>query len=74
MTMAPATAAPPTGEAWHNWPAEKVLAHLGSTATGLSAQEAAQRLAANGPNELKEGAGGADPGPPASFLGDGGVE
>ena len=32
-----------------------MLAQLGSTATGLSAQEAAQRLAANGPNELKEG-------------------
>ena len=32
-----------------------MLAHLGSSATGLSAQEAAQRLAADGPNELKEG-------------------
>ena len=32
-----------------------MLAQLGSAATGLSAPEAAQRLAANGPNELKEG-------------------
>ncbi len=42
-------------EAWHNRSAEEVLAHLGTSAIGLSAQEAAQRLAANGPNELKEG-------------------
>jgi Ca2+-transporting ATPase len=42
-------------EAWHSRSAENVLAHLGSTATGLSAREAAQRLAANGPNQLKEG-------------------
>ena len=45
----------PKGEAWHNRSAEEVVAHLGSSATGLSAAEAAQRLAANGPNELKEG-------------------
>ena len=32
-----------------------MLAHLGSTATGLSARETALRLATNGPNELKEG-------------------
>jgi len=31
------------------------LAQLASTADGLSSQEAAQRLATNGPNELKEG-------------------
>ncbi len=55
MTTAPAIAAPPKGEAWHNRSTEEVLAHLGSAATGLSAQEAAQRLAANGPNELQEG-------------------
>ena len=41
--------------AWHSHSAEEVLAHLGSSATGLSAQEAAKRLAADGPNELKEG-------------------
>ena len=45
----------PKGEAWHNRSAEEVLAHLGSSATGLLAAEAAQRLAANGQNELKEG-------------------
>lgn len=39
---------------WHNRPAEEVLAQLGSAANGLSAQEAAIRLAANGPNELRE--------------------
>ena len=43
------------GEAWHNRSAEEVLTQFDSGATGLSAQEAAQRLAANGPNELKEG-------------------
>jgi Ca2+-transporting ATPase len=43
------------GEAWHNRSAEDVLAQLGSTATGLAAQEAAKRLAAHGPNELREG-------------------
>ncbi len=48
-------AARPKAEAWHNRSAEEVLAHLGSAATGLSAREAAQRLTANGPNELKEG-------------------
>ncbi len=45
---------PPT-QAWHSLCAEEVLAKLGSATTGLSAQEAAQRLAADGPNELKEG-------------------
>ena len=55
MTPAPAIAASPKGEAWHSQSAEEVLAHLGSAATGLSTQEAAKRLAADGPNELKEG-------------------
>ena len=55
MTTAPPIAARPAGKAWHSQSAEEVLAQLGSAATGLSAQEAAQRLAANGPNELKEG-------------------
>jgi Ca2+-transporting ATPase len=55
MTPAPPSTEQPKGEAWHNRSAEEVLAHLGSSATGLSAQEAAQRLAADGPNELKEG-------------------
>ena len=55
MTTAPANAARPEAEAWHSHSAEEVLAQVGSAATGLSATEAAQRLAANGPNELKEG-------------------
>lgn len=42
-------------KAWHNRSAQDVLAQLGSSATGLSAQDAAQRLAANGANEIKEG-------------------
>ncbi len=40
---------------WHNRSAEEVLTQLGSKADGLAASEAAQRLAANGPNELTEG-------------------
>ena len=55
MTQPSAIVVQPKGEDWHNQSAEEVLAQLGSTATGLSATEAAQRLAANGPNELKEG-------------------
>lgn len=54
MTQPPSIPERLKGEAWHNWSAEEVLAHLGSSATGLSAQKAAQRLAADGPNELKE--------------------
>ena len=46
----------PKSKVWHIESAEEVLAHLGSSAAGLSAQEAAKRLAADGPNELKEGA------------------
>jgi len=46
---------PPKGKAWHNQSAEEVLAQLASTPAGLSSHEAAQRLATNGPNELKEG-------------------
>lgn len=55
MTTAPAIAPQPKGKAWHSLAAEDVLAELGSVASGLSAQEAAQRLVTNGPNELKEG-------------------
>jgi P-type Ca2+ transporter type 2C len=54
MTPAPASAEQPKGKAWHSQSAEEALAQLGSSATGLSAQEAAQRLAADGPNALKE--------------------
>jgi len=55
MTTTPGGAEPPKGEPWHNLSTEDVLAKLRSAAAGLSAQEAAQRLTANGPNELKEG-------------------
>ena len=55
MATAAAIAAAPKGGAWHSQPVEDVLAQLDSVATGLSTQDAAQRLAANGPNELKEG-------------------
>ena len=48
---APGNAEPPKGKAWHNLSADEVLAQLHSAAMGLSASEAAQRLAANGPNE-----------------------
>ncbi len=39
---------------WHNQPADQVLEALGSTPNGLSAREAAERLARDGPNELQE--------------------
>jgi Ca2+-transporting ATPase len=45
----------PKGEVWHNQSAEEVLVRLASTAQGLSSREAATRLAADGPNALKEG-------------------
>jgi Ca2+-transporting ATPase len=48
-------AAQPPGKAWHSLSSEEVLAQLGSAATGLTAQEVAKRLAADGPNELIEG-------------------
>ena len=47
--------AQPKGEAWHNQSPEEVPAKLDSAANGLSEQEAAERLATDGPNELKEG-------------------
>src|SRR5512132_3069219 len=53
--MSHAIAAEPQSKAWHSQSAEELLAQLGSSATGLSAQEAAQRLATKGPNKLKEG-------------------
>ncbi|MDP3334175.1 MAG: HAD-IC family P-type ATPase [Methylococcaceae bacterium] len=55
MTPAPTITEQPKAQAWHSLAAEEVLTQLGSSANGLSAQEAARRLAANGPNELKEG-------------------
>ncbi|HEY8160613.1 MAG TPA: HAD-IC family P-type ATPase [Methylobacter sp.] len=46
--------APVQGSDWHCRPAEEVLAQFTATPEGLSSGEAAQRLAVNGPNELKE--------------------
>ena len=40
---------------WHSLPAQEVLTRLDASASGLSAQEARTRLAANGPNEIKSG-------------------
>ena len=40
---------------WYNQSGEAVLARLGSAITGLSTEDAAQRLATDGPNELTEG-------------------
>ncbi|MEK6813231.1 MAG: cation-translocating P-type ATPase [Nitrospirota bacterium] len=42
---------------WHSLAAEDVLREVGSSAGGLSEQEALRRLAEYGPNELKETAG-----------------
>ncbi len=42
------------GKAWHIATAEQALKQLGSSATGLTAQDAAARLSADGSNELKE--------------------
>jgi hypothetical protein len=47
VTTAHAIPAQPKGNAWHGQSAEEVLAQLGSSATGLTAAEAALRLAAN---------------------------
>jgi Ca2+-transporting ATPase len=55
VTPACTSAEHPQGTAWHHQSVEAVLAHLGSSVTGLSAQEAAQRLATDGPNALQEG-------------------
>ena len=55
MTHPPPVTELSKGIAWHSRPAEEVLAQLKSSAVGLSAQEAAQRLAVDGPNELTEG-------------------
>ena len=55
MTIAIDVVEHPTGSTWHGQSADAVLAQLGSTATGLSASTAAQRLSTNGPNTLTEG-------------------
>ena len=55
MNTTPTIVAQPEGKAWHSQSAEDVLAELASAKVGLSAQEAAKRLAVDGSNELKEG-------------------
>ncbi|HEY3414905.1 MAG TPA: cation-translocating P-type ATPase [Armatimonadota bacterium] len=55
MTPASGNPGQPIGPAWHSLSAADVLERCSSSAAGLSAQEAARRLAADGPNELKEG-------------------
>ena len=55
MTQPPAIVEHPEREGWHNQSAKEVLEQVGSSAAGLSPQEAARRLAADGPNELTEG-------------------
>jgi Ca2+-transporting ATPase len=55
MPQPPPISKPRRDEAWHSKPADVVLAQLGSSASGLGLQEVAKRLAADGPNELKEG-------------------
>jgi len=55
MTSVTAIDTQPKSKDWHSQSAEDVLTQLGSSATGLSAQGAAQRLAADGTNEIKEG-------------------
>lgn len=55
MTTSPSRTTQPPTPTWHNQTAEAVLTQLSASAVGLSAQEAARRLTADGPNELKEG-------------------
>jgi Ca2+-transporting ATPase len=54
IIQAPTIAAYSKDEDWYRRSAKEVLSDLGSAETGLSEQEAGQRLAANGPNELRE--------------------
>ena len=51
--MNPGVPAGPT--AWHQLPADAAMAKLVTGPEGLSSEEAAARLATQGPNELKEG-------------------
>ncbi|MDO8834848.1 MAG: cation-transporting P-type ATPase [Vicinamibacterales bacterium] len=48
------TSAPSPAEAWYHRSADDALTHFSSSASGLSATEAARRLAANGPNVFTE--------------------
>ena len=56
MPQPPTSGSPHRDEVWHSQHANDVLARLGSNAGGLTSQEVSRRLAADGPNELKEGA------------------
>eukprot|EP01035_Chromulina_nebulosa_P037174 gene37174-50153_t len=55
MPPAPLPASPAAAASWHHESAEDALAKLGATAQGLSVAEAASRLTAQGPNELRAG-------------------
>jgi Ca2+-transporting ATPase len=55
MSSATDTPENPNGMVWHNQSSEAVMKHLGSNSAGLSSEEAAKRLAAEGPNSLTEG-------------------
>lgn len=55
MTSTPAIATHPKLEVWHRQSVEEVLTQIASTSDRLSSRKAATRLAANGPNALKEG-------------------
>jgi len=54
MSDAPVPLRPPADAAWHQRPVAEALAQFGAAAAGLSGATAAQRLATDGPNELKE--------------------
>ena len=54
MTKKSADTLPANVISWYSISIEETLTKLRSEATGLSAQEAASRLATDGPNELKE--------------------
>ena len=45
----------PNDERWHTRSADEGLSQLGSSTAGLSSQDAAHRLAVDGPNDLEEG-------------------
>jgi len=55
MSPVPAFSEQPTSIAWHSLSPEDVLARLASNSDGISSPEAAERLSANGLNELKAG-------------------
>ncbi|MDB6155753.1 MAG: hypothetical protein JWL90_4206 [Chthoniobacteraceae bacterium] len=54
MIITPVKPEPPKGTVWHTLSTEQTLVQLDSTAIGLSSRESEQRLASNGPNELRE--------------------